>query len=108
MFVTISCFDYLRLKGDEHDKDAKYAYQALMTVHLYDPSTEEYVNFQHDLRKRQQEEYNWTRPEGDDVNRDYFFHIYSNLFTQPDAIVILSLALLCTLITRIQFDLFFC
>ena len=64
------------LQNDERDEDAKYAYQALMTFHLYEPTTQEYQDFQKEIRRRQKEEFNWTRPEGDDVNIFLTFIIF--------------------------------
>ncbi len=64
-FHWFLCF--LIFQGDEHDEKAKVAYQALMKFGLYRPTTPEYETFQHEVERRQNEEYNWTRPPGDDV-----------------------------------------
>ncbi|XP_072028687.1 atrial natriuretic peptide receptor 1-like [Amphiura filiformis] len=71
-------------QGDGRDEDAKFAYQALMTFHLYEPTTEEYLNFQEEIRRRQKDEFNWTRPEGDD------FTYFTSAF--HDAVILYSLA----------------
>ena len=51
------------------DDDAKFAYQALLTFHLYEPTTQKYLGFLDEVKRRQREEFNWTRAEGDDVCR---------------------------------------
>ncbi|XP_072020467.1 atrial natriuretic peptide receptor 1-like [Amphiura filiformis] len=76
--------DYGWQQGDEHDEAARIAYQALMTFGLYRPTTPEYEAFQQEVERRQKEEYNWTRPPGDDVN--YFTS------STHDAIILYSLA----------------
>ena len=55
-------------QGDEHDEAARIAYQALMIFGLYRPTTPAYEAFQAEVERRQKEEYNWTRPPGDDVS----------------------------------------
>lgn len=49
------------LKGDEYDEIAKEAYEALMTIGLFEPKTKEYFDFQDELRSREMQIYNRTR-----------------------------------------------
>ena len=55
-------------KGDGRDEDAKVAYQALMNFKLYEPESEQFREFQREYTLRQQRDYNFTRPPGDDVS----------------------------------------
>ena len=70
------------IQGDDRDEDAKLAYQSLSTFHLYEPTTDEYLNFLKEVERRQTEELNWTRREGDDVSL--------NLFMESNLIVLIN------------------
>ena len=58
-------------QNDNRNDHAKYAYQALMTFHLYQPNTVEYLNFMKEYEIRQRRDYNWIKPEGDDVSSSF-------------------------------------
>ncbi len=62
-FVT----SYLQ-QGDGQDEAAKKAYEALMTFHIYQPTTDEYVNFKREIREMRLAQFNWTMPPGEDVS----------------------------------------
>ncbi|XP_072018506.1 atrial natriuretic peptide receptor 3-like [Amphiura filiformis] len=74
-------------QNDGLDEKVRKAYDALLHIRLYEPSTPEYAEFERKIAERQLELYNWTRPEGDNTN--YFagaFHdaliLYANVVNQ--------------------------
>ena len=55
------------IQGDENDAKLKIAYKALMTIRLFEPTTDEYINFQKEMNRRMLESYNFTPTAGDEV-----------------------------------------
>ena len=55
------------MQGDNLDEKVRVAYDALLHFRLFEPTTIEYAKFDRQIAERQLEEYNWTRPEGDNV-----------------------------------------
>ncbi|KAJ8036322.1 Atrial natriuretic peptide receptor 2 [Holothuria leucospilota] len=91
VFISIELFpdfDYFGnqewKQGDEYDEIAKEAYEALMTIGLFEPKTKEYFDFQDELRSREMQIYNRTRR----------FPTDRNFFTSAfyDAVILYSLA----------------
>ena len=39
-----------------------------MTFHIYQPTTDEFVNFKREIKEMRLEQFNWTMPEGEDVS----------------------------------------
>ncbi|XP_038058319.1 atrial natriuretic peptide receptor 1-like isoform X3 [Patiria miniata] len=72
-------------QGDEYDDILKVAYRALMTIRLFEPTTAEYVAFQHEINDRMQRYYNFTPEPGDEVN------FFATSF--HDALILYSLAI---------------
>ncbi|XP_022100537.1 atrial natriuretic peptide receptor 1-like [Acanthaster planci] len=72
-------------QGDEYDDILKVAYRALMTIRLFEPTTDEYVAFQHEINDRMQRYYNFTPEPGDEVN------FFATSF--HDALILYSLAI---------------
>eukprot|EP00057_Strongylocentrotus_purpuratus_P009404 XP_011663878.1 PREDICTED: atrial natriuretic peptide receptor 1-like isoform X2 [Strongylocentrotus purpuratus] len=90
-FISIEPFSNTLVFGDDNwkqndgrDEDAKKAYEALLTIRLYEPTTHEYKDFQKELERREQRDYNWTRPDPDHNN--YFASAFH------DAVILYSLA----------------
>ncbi|XP_041481819.1 atrial natriuretic peptide receptor 1-like [Lytechinus variegatus] len=90
-FVSIEPFSNTLVFGDDNwkqndgrDDDAKKAYEALLTVRLYEPQTDEYRAFQTELERRELRDYNWTRP--DPEHNNFFASAFH------DAVILYSLA----------------
>ncbi|XP_071507030.1 atrial natriuretic peptide receptor 1-like [Diadema antillarum] len=90
-FISIEPFSNTLVFGDDswkqndgRDEDAKKAYEALLTIRLYEPTTPEYREFQKELERRELRDYNWTRPTPDHNN--YFASAFH------DAVILYSLA----------------
>ncbi|XP_041459161.1 atrial natriuretic peptide receptor 1-like isoform X2 [Lytechinus variegatus] len=90
-FISIEPFSNTLVFGDDNwkqndgrDEDAKKAYEALLTIRLYEPDTQEYKDFQKELERREKRDYNWTRPDPDHNN--YFASAFH------DAVILYSLA----------------
>ncbi|XP_033625244.1 atrial natriuretic peptide receptor 1-like [Asterias rubens] len=72
-------------QGDENDAKLKIAYKALMTIRLFEPTTDEYINFQKEMNRRMLESYNFTPTAGDEAN------FFATSF--HDALILYSLAI---------------
>ncbi|XP_038045138.1 atrial natriuretic peptide receptor 1-like [Patiria miniata] len=71
-------------QGDGFEEEAKRAYEALMTFRLFEPSNKELNEFEAELERRRQRDFNWTSPPGEQYN---FF-----TGTFHDAVILFSLA----------------
>eukprot|EP00057_Strongylocentrotus_purpuratus_P025301 XP_011679775.1 PREDICTED: atrial natriuretic peptide receptor 1-like isoform X2 [Strongylocentrotus purpuratus] len=47
-------------RGDNRDEEAKVAYQALMTIRVFEPTSEAYREFEENVRERQKRDFNIT------------------------------------------------
>ncbi|TGZ50130.1 Guanylate cyclase [Temnothorax longispinosus] len=54
--------------GDEDDANARKAYEALLRVSLLQPTSPRFQDFAENVRQRAQTNYNYTFPEGEEVN----------------------------------------
>ena len=50
------------------DAEAKLAYEALMTLRLFEPSGDELTEFQAELQRRRLQDFNLTSPPGEPVS----------------------------------------
>lgn len=48
------------IQGDNRDEEAKVAYQALMTIRVFEPTSEAYREFEENVRERQKRDFNIT------------------------------------------------
>ncbi|XP_071788532.1 atrial natriuretic peptide receptor 1-like [Asterias amurensis] len=72
-------------QGDEHDEILKSAYRALMTIRVYEPKNQEYIDFQREIADRVLKDYNITFEPGDENN------FFASSF--HDALILYSLAI---------------
>ena len=61
-----NCFLFF-FQGDEHDEILKSAYRALMTIRVYEPNNQEYIDFQREIADRVLKDYNLTFEPGNEV-----------------------------------------
>ena len=66
MYIDNVMFMYMQ--GDDLDEKVRQAYDALLHVQLFVPSTPEYADFERKIVERQLDLYNWTREKGENVS----------------------------------------